>query len=87
MALYWTWLIASSLVLFILYGYDKYQAKQGGYRVPELALHALAIAGGFTGGWLGRAVFHHKTRKVEFTIVLAGATLLHLLLIGWWMLK
>jgi uncharacterized membrane protein YsdA (DUF1294 family) len=87
MALYWTWLIASSLALFILYGYDKYQAKRGGFRVPELVLHALAIAGGFIGGWLGRIVFHHKTRKVEFTIVLVVATLLNLLLIGWWILK
>jgi uncharacterized membrane protein YsdA (DUF1294 family) len=84
---YWVWLISSSLALFFLYGFDKAQAKSGGYRVPEIVLHSLAVAGGFTGGWLGRSIFHHKTRKPVFTVVLAAATILNLVLIGWWYLR
>jgi uncharacterized membrane protein YsdA (DUF1294 family) len=78
---YWIWLISLSIITFLLYGYDKAQAKIGGTRVPEVVLHGLALLGGFVGGWLGRFAFHHKTRKMSFTIVLTIATVLHLGLI------
>jgi uncharacterized membrane protein YsdA (DUF1294 family) len=72
------WIVAASLVTFIFYGYDKGQAKAGGTRVPEIVLHGLALAGGFPGGWLGRWIFHHKTRKPEFTLILTISTVLYL---------
>lgn len=72
------WISAVSLVTFILYGYDKSQAKMGGMRVPEIVLHGLALTGGFLGGWLGRWVFHHKTRKPEFFVMLTISTVLYL---------
>jgi uncharacterized membrane protein YsdA (DUF1294 family) len=75
---YWIWLAALSVVTFALYGYDKAQAKSGGMRVPEIVLHALALAGGFPGGWAGRSFFHHKTQKPVFTLVLSISTLIHL---------
>lgn len=76
---------ALSLVTFLLYGWDKRQACLGGRRVPELRLHALALAGGFAGAWLGMRVFRHKTRKVGFTVVMVLAAALH----GgaWWWLE
>ena len=80
---YWIWLAAASITLFILYGFDKARAKNRGRRVPEKTLHWLALLGGFPGGWLGRSVFHHKTRKAVFTIVLVLATLLHAGFIYW----
>ena len=72
------WILSVSAITFLMYGYDKSQAQQGGWRVPEIVLHGLALAGGFLGGWLGRAVFHHKTRKPVFTVVLAVSTALYL---------
>lgn len=78
---YWIWLVAASLVTFALYGFDKAQAQRQGARVPEVVLHGLALAGGFVGGWVGRAFFRHKTRKRIFAIVLAVSTLLHLIII------
>lgn len=75
---YWIWLVALSIITFLLYGYDKGQAKLGGLRVPEIVLHGLALLGGFPGGWLGRAVFRHKTRKPVFTVMLAVSTVIHL---------
>jgi uncharacterized membrane protein YsdA (DUF1294 family) len=71
------WLTIMSVITFLVYGYDKFQAKRGGWRIPEKVLHGLALAGGFLGGWLGRAVFHHKTRKPIFTIVLTISTLIY----------
>jgi uncharacterized membrane protein YsdA (DUF1294 family) len=74
----WIWLASVNLVTFILYGYDKAEAKSGGLRVPEVVLHGLALAGGFLGGWAGRLVFRHKTRKPIFTVVLTASTLIWL---------
>ena len=31
----WFYLVIVNLYLFCLMGYDKYQAKKGGWRVPE----------------------------------------------------
>ena len=78
---YPAWIAALSLVTFGAYGYDKRQAAAGGRRTPELALHALSLAGGFPGGWAGRAYFRHKTKHTSFLVVLIAATLLHAALI------
>lgn len=80
---YPTWIVALSIVTFVAYGYDKRQAQRGGFRTPEIVLHVLALAGGFPGGWAGRAVFHHKTRHRSFLIVLIVATLLHAAIAYW----
>ena len=85
--LYWqiylAWLAAVSIITFILYGYDKIQAKRNGWRVPEKYLHWLALLGGFPGGWIGRYLFRHKTRKGMFLFVLLISTIIHLVLAGW----
>lgn len=80
---YWVWLATTSIVTFILYGYDKNQARSGGTRVPEAILHSMALFGGFLGGWLGMFFFHHKTRKPIFKIILGISTILHVLIIYW----
>lgn len=69
-----SWLLGLGLTTFAVYGWDKARAKTGGWRVPETTLHVLALAGGVVGAWAGRAVFRHKTRKREFTVVLTIAT-------------
>jgi uncharacterized membrane protein YsdA (DUF1294 family) len=76
--LYLIWLALLSVILFILYGFDKARARSGGWRIPESTLHGMAIFGGVIGGWLGRSVFRHKTRKKLFTFVLVIGTLIHL---------
>jgi uncharacterized membrane protein YsdA (DUF1294 family) len=74
---YLLWLAALNLITFILYGFDKAQSKRKGPRIPEKALHLLALAGGFIGGWVGRSVFHHKTKKPMFIFILVVSTLIH----------
>jgi uncharacterized membrane protein YsdA (DUF1294 family) len=73
---YLAWLAGWSIATFAAYGIDKGQARRGGWRIPELGLHGLALAGGAAGGWLGMAAFHHKTRHPRFIVVLAVATAL-----------
>ena len=80
---YSIWLAIASGITFLLYGFDKTQSKNGGWRVPEVILHGLALAGGFPGGWAGRSIFRHKTKKGIFVFVLAVNTAIHLGLVYW----
>jgi uncharacterized membrane protein YsdA (DUF1294 family) len=75
--LYLIWLAVMSAITFLLYGFDKARSKAGGWRVPEVVLHGLALAGGFPGGWVGRSMFRHKTQKGIFVFVLVVSTLIH----------
>ena len=80
---YLIWVAIASGITFLLYGFDKAQSKKGGWRVPEIVLHGLALAGGFPGGWAGRSVFRHKTKKGIFVFVLTVSTVIHLGLVYW----
>ena len=51
---------------FLLFGYDKFQAKRGGWRIPEKVLLGLSLCGGGIGGLAGMLTFRHKTRKNIF---------------------
>jgi len=79
---YAAWVAAVSVVTFFLYWLDKRLSKagRGTARVPELVLNLAALTGGFSGAWLGRAVWHHKTNVRRHRLlfaVLVLSTLLH----------
>lgn len=84
---YTLWLATTGFITFALYGFDKFQAKQGNQRVPERTLHLCALLGGFLGGWLGRLAFRHKTQKPVFTVILLVSTVLHGVLTWFWVFK
>ena len=63
------------------------EVQDTGIGIPEKHLHWLALLGGFPGGWLGRFIFHHKTRKRIFFLVLVISTIIHLGLAGWLFFK
>ena len=48
---------------------DKQFAKHHRRRVPERVLLLLAAAGGGLGSLLGMVIFHHKTRKPKFYVL------------------
>ncbi|MEL7625412.1 MAG: DUF1294 domain-containing protein [Anaerolineaceae bacterium] len=70
--------IPLSFITFILFGYDKLQAKNDGWRVPEKTLLLLGVFGGAIGGLVGMKIFHHKTRKNYFWIVYGVAVILQI---------
>ena len=74
-----------SSITFLMYGWDKRQAKTDGWRVPEKRLHALAFLGGWPGAMLGQNYFRHKTQKTEFKVMTWLAAGVHAVLIGWYL--
>jgi len=67
----WIYLIIISLITFLFYGYDKYQARNHNTRIPEVILHLLTLLGGTLGAFLGQVLFRHKTKKWKFQLVLS----------------
>ena len=58
--------IAVNLWVFVLFGWDKMRAENGGWRVPEATMLMWAVLGGSPAAFAGRALFRHKTRKQPF---------------------
>ncbi len=50
---------------FVLFVFDKLQARAGRARIPELVLHAVMLVAP-AGGCLGRRLASHKTRHASF---------------------
>ncbi|MFH1253735.1 MAG: DUF1294 domain-containing protein [Candidatus Uhrbacteria bacterium] len=77
--------VAANLASFFLLAFDKFQAGQKSDRVPELILFLATFFAGGIGTLLGMNLFHHKTKKISFQIVIALIILLQLGgLIFWW---
>jgi uncharacterized membrane protein YsdA (DUF1294 family) len=64
------WLLGINVATIGYFGFDKRRARRGGTRVPERALHGLALVGGSPGAILGGQLFRHKTVKTSFRVVL-----------------
>ena len=60
------YLIVITIVTFLVYGIDKWKAKQGSWRISEATLLILAVIGGSIGALLGMRVWHHKTMHKKF---------------------
>ena len=85
---YAAWLLGVGLTTLIFYWVDKRLAKIKRFRIriPEHTLNLLTLAGGFTGAWLGRGLFRHKTnirKHWEMFAILMLSTLIHIVLIYW----
>lgn len=84
----WWWVaiyVIASVVLFVMYGYDKSQARSHGWRVSEVRLQGLALVGGWPGALVAQYLFHHKTCKGSFQVVFWAIVALHQVL--WWFLS
>ena len=69
------YVVAMGVVTFVVFGYDKLQARRGGRRVPETALLVISLIGGALGGWAGMLVLRHKTRHTSFWIAQVVGTI------------
>ena len=78
-------LIVINVLTFVVYGIDKWKAKNGNWRISEATLLILAVIGGSIGALLGMKVWHHKTMHKKFKyglplILLAQIVLIYLII-------
>ncbi|MCI8769279.1 DUF1294 domain-containing protein [Schaedlerella sp.] len=62
------YILAVSLLTWILFGLDKWKAIHGKWRIRESTLLGLSFIGGAAGGLAGMYLFRHKIRKMRFRI-------------------
>lgn len=62
------YLLAVNALGFSIMLYDKHQAKNNLWRIPEKTLMGIAVIGGSLGCLLGMYTARHKTRKPKFAI-------------------
>lgn len=56
------------LVSSVLFSYDKYAARMGRWRIPELLLHTLELLGGVFVVVPLMYILHHKNKKFSYFI-------------------
>ena len=66
-----------NVIVFAMYGIDKYKATHKKWRIPEVTLIGVAVFGVF-GALLGMKVFRHKTKKPKFYITVPVILVLEL---------
>ena len=74
------YLAVVNIVAFLVYGWDKWLARNNRWRVPEKTLIGLAVAGGSVGALLGMCFWRHKTKHALFMYGLPLILLLQLAL-------
>ena len=77
------YLIVINIVTFLVYGIDKWEAKQGSWRISEATLLILAVIGGSIGALLGMKVWRHKTMHKKFKYGLPLILIIQIILIGY----
>ena len=75
------YLIIINLLSFILMGLDKYKAINNHWRISEYTLFGLSLLGGSLGTLMGMFIFHHKTKKNSFRILIPIFLIINILLL------
>jgi uncharacterized membrane protein YsdA (DUF1294 family) len=74
------YLVIINIISFIIYGLDKLFAIKHMRRISETTLFTLAIIGGEIGGFIAMVLFHHKTKKISFSVILPLLFVIHFII-------
>lgn len=72
--------ILINIIGFLVMLIDKKKAEKGKWRIQEKTIFIITALGGGVGTITGMYVFHHKTKKLQFTIGLPTITILEIVL-------
>ncbi|MGP1345630.1 MAG: DUF1294 domain-containing protein [Phycisphaerales bacterium] len=86
------WYLVMSAASFAQYGWDKWSATRGSWRMPEKRLRRVDWIGGWPGGLLAMRVFKHKRRKGSYMwrfwlVVAAHAAAWAAVVAAWWLMR
>ena len=76
-------IIVWNIIVFALYGIDKYRSIHGKWRRSEKALISCAVFLGAAGAYLGMRIFRHKTKKPLFNIGIPICILINISVFIW----
>lgn len=79
------YLVIINLITFLAFAYDKYRAKNDGWRVKNFFLLGLSFLGGSLGGLLGMKFLRHKSKKSYYRLGLPLMVLLQVLVLVYFM--
>lgn len=65
-----TYIIIINSIGFLICYIDKRKAINKKYRIPEKTLFLISSIGGALGFYLGINIFHHKTSKLSFKLLI-----------------
>ena len=75
--------VCVNVLTFFVYGIDKWQARQGKWRISEATLLLFAVIGGSIGAWLGMRVWRHKTMHKKFKYGIPAILMIHIIIVGY----
>lgn len=84
MQIFLLYIIALTIVTFVVYGIDKYKATHKKWRIPEATLIGLAIIGGSFGALAGMKIWHHKTLHPKFKYGIPIIIIFQVIALVWW---
>ena len=61
--------VVMSGITYLAFGWDKQQAREKQWRIPEAKLHIMELLGGWPGAFLAQRRFRHKCSKVSYQVV------------------
>ena len=64
------YILIINLITLIIFKIDKKRSIKHEYRIKESTLIILSAIGGSIGAILGMNLFHHKTKKIKFKILI-----------------
>ena len=70
------YILAMSVIAFVVCGVDKFAAQHQKRRVSEKMLFLLSLLGGSIGMYLGMCTFRHKTKHWYFVVGIPAIILL-----------
>lgn len=79
------YLVIINIITFLAFAYDKYRAKNDGWRIKNFFLLGLSFLGGSLGGLLGMKFLRHKTKKSYYRLGLPLMVLLQVLVLVYFM--
>lgn len=77
--------LASSLVTFLIFAWDKRAAINKRPRIAEKTFYLLSVLGGWPGALIGQHQFRHKTQKQPFKSFLWLSICVNIALLIWLM--
>ena len=79
------YLVIINIITFLAFAYDKYRAKNDGWRIKNFFLLGLSFLGGSLGGLLGMKFLRHKSKKSYYRLGLPLMVLLQVLVLVYFM--